>query len=136
MKKLSPLLALLALVFLFLLPLARAVDTTEGLPPGTALTLEASSDGTPVPTFEWFKDGAKIADGKTLIIASIAAVNAGRYTVRATNEAGSANSEGYVLQVYVAPSPPTIKITAKRPADVTVSVPFGTKVVTQPPAAK
>lgn len=131
MKKLSLLLS--SVLLLVLLPLsASAADTNEGFPAGTTLTFEASSDGVPPATFEWFRDGVKIADGATFTIAALAPANAGRYTVKATNPAGSATSvDGYVLQVFVAPSPPTFKVTAKKPTDVTLSVPKGVKVVYQ-----
>jgi hypothetical protein len=129
---LSTLLALFAFAAAPVSSSALAADTTEGFPLGTSLTFEATSDGIPAPTFEWFKDGVKVADGASFTIPSLSAANVGRYTVTATNAAGStASVDGYVLQLFTAPSAPTIKVTAKKPTDVTVSVPKGTRVVVQ-----
>lgn len=134
MKKLLSLLALLALPVLLLLSAsARAADVTEGFPPGTEITLVASADGIPAPTFQWFKNGVALEGATTEILklASITTNDVGRYTVVATNVAGTATSEGYNLQIWVPPSVPTIRVTAKKPTDVTLSVPKGVKVVYQ-----
>lgn len=79
---------------------------------GAKAVLTASADGTPPITFEWFKDGNKIADGPTLTIEKLAAEHAGAYTVKASNQYGSATSaDRYVLAVGDKPSPPVIKAT-------------------------
>ena len=112
MKTTNRIIALIALatVFAFMTPPTRAADQTEVLPAGTKLSLVATSDGNPAPTFEWFKDGNKIAEGATLVIEALSQAEVGAYTVKATNVAGSSTSDRYILQVGTAPTKPTIRI--------------------------
>jgi hypothetical protein len=72
----------------------------------------------------------KVAEGSTYVIATFTPAHAGSYTVKATNIAGSATSEPYVITAHVPPGTPTIKVTATKPSGVTVSVPAGTRVIT------
>ncbi len=61
---------------------------------GTAVVLRATAVGTPVPTYQWFKDGVAVpgAVADTLAFAAVTVADAGRYSVVATNLAGTATS--------------------------------------------
>ena len=103
----------LMLVLALLVPMFGAdVGTSESFPPGTSITLKASSDGNPAPTFQWKKDGVAIngATTDTLNLTTGETV-IGAYTVTATNVVGSATSPAYVLSLQSAPSNVTITVT-------------------------
>ncbi len=61
---------------------------------GAAVVLRAPAVGTPVPTYQWFKDGVAVpgAVADSLAFAAVAVADAGRYSVVATNLAGTATS--------------------------------------------
>lgn len=99
----------------------RAADVTDVLAPGTNLSFEASADGTPGPTFEWFRNGTKIGEGAKLVVGPLTAETAGSYTVKATNALGSAISDKYTVLMGTPPSKPTIKLVVT----VTVSATVG-----------
>lgn len=129
--------------FLFLLALtgqvAAQTPAAENIPAGSTVTLVATADGAPTPAVEWFKDGKKIGDGVrtgttleyTLPLGVITATAAGTYTVKATNEVGSATSDPFVIAITTAPTKPTIRVIAVKPSQVTVEVQKGTKVITK-----
>ncbi len=79
---------------------------------GTAVTLRAVSVGTPTPTYQWAKNGAAIAGatGATLSLATVALVDAGRYTVTATNVAGTSTASAELI-VRAAPAVVTPPVT-------------------------
>lgn len=118
---------LVLLLALFLAPMLAAQDQTEALPAGTKLSLVATADGNPAPTFEWFKDGVKVGDGPTFVVEALAQANAGAYTVKATNTVGSSTSDRYVLQIGTAPSKPTIKVVVEVSVTVTTQTTPPTK---------
>lgn len=118
--------AAVALSGVFSLPVFAQSGTP--LVAGTVITMQAESDGTAPITFEWFRGSQKVGEGATYVIPSLSAADAGPYTVKATNMAGSATSAPYVLVIAVPPSTPTIKVTAAKPQTVTVQVPPGTRV--------
>lgn len=68
---------------------------------GVSVTLTAAANGTPAPAFQWKLNGTAIsgATGATLNIANAQSVNAGTYTLIATNPTGSATSNGAILAV-------------------------------------
>jgi hypothetical protein len=68
---------------------------------GASVTFTVAASGTPAPTYQWQKNGAKIsgATSTSYTIASVATGDAGTYTVVASNSAGSATSRGAVLKV-------------------------------------
>lgn len=129
---------LLFALFALSLSLLRAAD--EYIVTGSQVTFVASADGTPAPSFSWFFNGSPVTtsdnvivsqDTSQLVILKVDPTHAGSYTVKATNVAGSATSQPVATLIAVPPSTPTIRLTAKKPTDVTVSVPKGTKVVVQ-----
>lgn len=87
-----------AIAFLAILTAALA-DTSETIPAGQTVTLVASADGNPAPTFEWFRNGTKIGEGPQLVLPSITGNDSASYTVRASNSEGAATSPAYVLTV-------------------------------------
>ena len=68
---------------------------------GSKVTLQGSADGSPPPTFQWLKDGIELPGetNATLVIPSVGPQHAGKYSLRATNKAGSATSPPTVLVV-------------------------------------
>jgi hypothetical protein len=82
---------------------------------GTTVTFAGTAVGTPVPTYQWFKDGTAIAGATnaTLSLAAVGIADAARYSVAATNFAGTATA-GATLLVRAAP------VITAAPADRTV----------------
>ena len=72
---------------------------------GSAVTLSAAASGSPAPLYQWRRDGAAIsgATNATLTLPSVQLLDAGNYTVLATNAAGSIASNVATLTV-TAPS--------------------------------
>src|SRR6186713_2476106 len=66
---------------------------------GSRVTLYATADGSPAPTFQWKKDGSNIpgATGAVYNIAAASLADSGSYRVTATNVAGSAESADEIL---------------------------------------
>jgi hypothetical protein len=94
---------------------------------GTSATFRATAIGTPAPTYQWQKDGAAIAGATTptLTVASTTLADAGRYTIVATNAAGTANASA-TLTVRAAPvitsAPNSQTVFAGERASFTVAV--------------
>ena len=112
MKLLSNLfrVALLTLCSVFTLFAADTVNT------GAKVSFYATADGTEPITYEWFRNGVKIGEGTPFVINSIQTSDAGTYFARATNVAGSADSQTLEL-IVVESSPP---IFALQPSGQTV----------------
>lgn len=77
---------------------------------GTKVTLRGEALGTPTPTFAWFKDNVQVSTGTDLVFNSIQTTDAGVYKVRATNLAGSADSDNMTAVLVVPVSPTQVKI--------------------------
>lgn len=58
------------------------------VPFGAHATLRADANGRPVPNYEWFKDGVKVASTQNLPIASATLADAGVYVCKAGNGIG------------------------------------------------
>lgn len=69
---------------------------------GDAVTLSAGAQGVNV-SYQWFKDGSPLAGetSATLTFAAIVPSNAGTYRLRATNAAGSVDSDNASVRVVV-----------------------------------
>ena len=82
---------------------------------GVSCTFTAAASGVPPPALQWQKDNVNIsgATSSSYTIASVAAGDAGSYTVVATNSAGSATSNPAVLTIVFAPSNAIISITVQ-----------------------
>ncbi len=72
---------------------------------GQSHTMTIEVGGDPTPTVQWFRNGAAISGATDLsyTITSASASNAGTYTARATNAAGSVISSGAVVVVNTPP---------------------------------
>ena len=73
---------------------------------GTDATFAVGASGTPAPGFQWQFNGANIngATGANLTVSNVQAVNAGNYSVIATNVAGAVTSSVAVLTVWLPPN--------------------------------
>ena len=89
----------LSTIFAAQLPLRGIAADAVGL--GSNLTLIATADGSPAPTFQWRKDGNAIvgATSATLSFSAMTAADAGVYQVVATNSEGSAVSPEEIVVV-------------------------------------
>ena len=108
-------------------PFITSAPSDQTVLAGAAVTLRAVSIGTPAPAYQWTKNGAPIAGatGATLTFATVALSDAGRYTIAATNVAGTAGATAEVV-VRAAPvvvTPPATQ-TAVAGRDVTLSAEF------------
>lgn len=85
------------------------------------VTFSVTAVGTPPLAYQWFKDGVAIAGftGASLSLASAKLADAGSYTVRVTNAAGSVTSDPAVLVVQV---PATVPVIITPPSAATSSV--------------
>jgi len=79
-------------------PLDQTVDA------GGSVTFRAAAIGTPAPTLRWSKEGATLPEttGATLRLSDVSLLDAGRYTVTASNALGS-HSATATLVVRAAP---------------------------------
>lgn len=84
--------------FIVLNPSRRCVSA------GQPFTLSGSASGSPLPTYQWQKDGVNISDAtnSTFTIGSAAAGDAGGYHFIASNGGGSATSTVAAVQVGLA----------------------------------
>lgn len=79
----------------------------ESVAAGTSFQLSASSVALPGASYQWFKDGVAVpgATSASLLLASVAAADAGDYAVLATNSSGTGLSNHVLLAVTAAPPP-------------------------------
>jgi hypothetical protein len=77
---------------------------------GSSVTFTTAASGSPAPTYLWSKGTTPLAGATSAsyTIASVAAGDAGTYSVTATNSAGGATSNGAVLTVNPAGIAPAI----------------------------
>ncbi|MFZ9745464.1 MAG: immunoglobulin domain-containing protein [Opitutaceae bacterium] len=96
-------------------------------PAGSTLTLQASAVGTPLPTFQWSRDGVAIAGATRteLTLPALTLADTGRYAVTVTNLAGSDTSAAQVMvraaPVFTRP-PGVLTVPAGEDATLTVEV--------------
>lgn len=90
--------------------LVTAAHAGDPVSVGASVTLYATADGSPAPTFQWRKNGTPIsgATGQTYVIASAKLSDAGSYSVVASNNLGSATSPDEVLAVQEAAGPTNV----------------------------
>lgn len=81
--------------------LASVASAADPVVVGSSVTLYATSDGSPAPTFQWRRNGVPIAGAtsQSYVIASASTADNGSYSVVATNLLGSATSPDEVLTV-------------------------------------
>ncbi len=102
---------------------------------GTNVTFNSNVSGTPLPTFQWRKDGVALtgANALSLTLTNVTLASAGVYTVVATNSAGTATSSSATLTV----NPPAIAapVFTTQPASLTVAAGSTTVLASAAPAA-
>ncbi len=88
---------------------------------GANVTFNSTASGTPLPTYQWRKDGVDIpnATGISFTLTNVTLAQAGVYTVVATNSAGATTSNSATLVV----NGPTVAAPAftTQPASLTVA---------------
>ncbi len=93
---------------------------------GASVTFSVTASGSPLPTYQWRKDGVNLsgATSASYTLTAVGTGNAGTYSVVATNSAGSVTSNGATLTVYTAPVITTqpVSKTVTAGASVTFSV--------------
>jgi hypothetical protein len=82
-------------------PVITTAPVSQSVLAGDRVSLTVGATGVPSPTFQWRKNGVAIngATNSTLTFASVAATDAGRFEVVATNALGSVTSEAATLTV-------------------------------------
>jgi hypothetical protein len=86
--------------------LHAAGEIYDAVSSGTAITLVVASDGSPAPTFQWTKNGTVIpgATGARLTLPNVSNADAAVYNAIATNSAGWALSNDFILSISAAVS--------------------------------
>ena len=87
------------------LPVFNPQPISQSVTAGISLSFTAAAGGTSVPTYQWRFNGTAIPGetSGTLSLSNVQAVNAGIYTLAATNGAGTAVSIPATLTVTAAP---------------------------------
>jgi hypothetical protein len=87
---------------------------------GKGASFSVSVSGTAPFAYQWYKDNSALsgATSSSLSIASVASTDAGSYTVKVSNSAGSVTSTSAALTVTAAPTAPVIKT---QPVSLTVA---------------
>ena len=77
---------------------------------GQSVTFRVAAGGSPVPSFQWLKDGAPIAGAasSTLSLAQVTGAMAGSYGVVVTNASGTVTSQAVTLTFTKAPATVTL----------------------------
>ncbi len=85
---------------------ATPVQSYTNVCPGSPVTFSTVASGTPPFSYEWRKDGVAIAaqTANTLLLSSVAAGDAGTYSVVVTGTCGAVTNSGTLIVV----APPTI----------------------------
>ncbi len=96
-------------------PVFTQQPTNQTINLGASVTFTAAVSGNPAPTFRWRKNGASITGARsvTYTIPSVAATDAGTYTLFATNSLGSVTSTAVQLTVIMPPSAATVAFTVQ-----------------------
>jgi hypothetical protein len=93
---------ILASLLLVATAFAQTSDTLT-VNTGQQMAFSAAAEGTPPLTWQWLKNGVAIAGATnaTYTVASAATTDSGTYRARATNSAGSAESNALTINVVV-----------------------------------
>ncbi len=94
-------------------PVFALLPVSQTVKEGANVTLTASANANPAPTYRWRKDGVDLVDGgnvsgsatATLTLSKVSSANAGLYTLVAVNAVGSATSSAAALTVDPAKAP-------------------------------
>lgn len=101
-------------------PSITTQPASQTLTVGGGFTLTVAASGNPTPTFQWRKDGVAISGATftTFSVNNAQLVDAGSYTVVASNGAGLTTSDVAVVTVNLPPVGPSI---TTQPSDQTVT---------------
>jgi len=93
-------------------PLITMQPVAQTVAAGSPMVFSVAASGAPPPALQWQKDGVNIpgATGNEYSIANCSSVDAGAYSVVATNAAGFARSMSVLLAVIIPPSNAIITI--------------------------
>jgi hypothetical protein len=93
----------LAVILLLAVSSFAQVGDTLTVNVGQQMAFSATAEGTPPLTWQWSKNGVAIAGATNAAytIASAATTDSGTYRAKATNSAGSADSNALVINVVV-----------------------------------
>ena len=86
-----------------LAPFITSAPLDQTATAGTSVTFLVSVIGSPSPAFQWQRNGVTIATDATLLLSNVALADAGRYTVLATNAAGTASAAASLV-IQIAPA--------------------------------
>lgn len=112
------------------LPRITAMPVGQTVLQDSAVTFSVTATGTRPLTYQWFKDGSPLpgATEDTLNLGAVKPGDAGSFTVRVSNAAGSVVSDPALLVVQVPATVPVI-ITPPSPATSSVGAPASFSVV-------
>ena len=102
--------AVLTLAAANVLPVFSTQPTSQIVNVGDTVSFAAAASGTPVPTFQWLKNGGAVsgATGTSYALSSVVLGDAGSYTLIATNSVGAVSSTTVSLAVNAATTAPVI----------------------------
>lgn len=86
-------------------PTFTALPVSQTVAAGATVTMTIAASGSPVPTYQWFKDERPIPDATnpTLTLTNVAATEAGEYVAVVRNSAGALASPAVTLSVTAVP---------------------------------
>jgi hypothetical protein len=86
---------------------ASSQPASQNIASGSTVVFSFPTSGSPVPTYQWFLNGAAIsgATSSTLVVNNATVANAGSYTCVATNASGHATSDAATLGVTTTTNP-------------------------------
>ncbi|MBK8476504.1 MAG: immunoglobulin domain-containing protein [Opitutaceae bacterium] len=104
-------------------PTITAQPASRNVNAGASATFSVTATGSPVPTYQWQKDGTDIAGATNAsrALANVQLSSAGNYRVHVTNSAGSLFSEVAVLTVNSIPVITTQPVSQTATAGTTVT---------------
>lgn len=93
------------------LPTIQTPPASQTVNAGDSVTFTVTPGGTPPFTYQWYKGGTTPVgtDSSSFTINPVAGTDAGSYTVKVTNAAGSVTSDAAVLTVNSVTGPPVIQ---------------------------
>ncbi|MBL9202219.1 MAG: putative Ig domain-containing protein [Opitutaceae bacterium] len=105
-------------------PVIALQPISKTVVPGATVTFAVSATGTGL-SYQWFRNNVQLAGetGAVLLRSNVSAADAGTYTARITNSAGSVTSSGGTL---------TLSAAASRPANISVRTNVATGTIVTP----
>jgi hypothetical protein len=93
-------------------PAIAAQPASQTVAPGVSATFAITATGVPAPTYQWQKNNLPIANATaaTLTLNNVQSVDAGNYSVVASNQWGSVTSSAATLTVSSSPPPNNVTV--------------------------